>query len=137
MAVGSLLVLSFMSYTNALRGSSEVNELKNLTDHVAAKATELLALNLPQNSTVEDVIQTPTSIGNRQYWIRLRNDSVKAWVEGGFGDTPTEESDLRVFIPAGASASGHYAGGYGSAVLRCYWVENALRIELKDSREGA
>jgi hypothetical protein len=130
MAVSSLLLFSFMAYTDALRLQPEVMQLKNLMDHVAAKGTELLTLTLTTNATVEAFLQMPASIGNKQYWLRLRNDSAKAWLEGGLGDTPTDETELRVYLPKEASATGYYVGGYGAAYLRCRLNAGVPQLQL-------
>ena len=118
-AVSSLLIFSFMAYANTLRTVSEANKLKDLMDYVAAEGTELLTLTLKTNATSEDYLQMPATIGDKQYWIRFRNDSSRAWLEGGLGNTPVEESELRVYLPSEVSATGYYIGGYGAAHLEC------------------
>jgi len=135
-AVSSLLVFSFMTYADALRVSFEVRQLKNLMDHVAAKATELLTLALATNTSTETFLQMPVAIGNRQYWLQFRNDSSKAWLEGGFGNIFIEGTELRVYLPIGASATGHYMGGYGATRLECYLDAGVPQIQLTSSSEG-
>jgi hypothetical protein len=125
-----------MAYTNTLRAFSEVRKLKNLMDLLAAKTTELLTLAQTANATAETFVQMPTTIGSRQYWLQLRNDSVKAWVEGGFGDAPQEETELRVYIPKGVSASGYYVAGHGAARLLCQLDGEITHIILKGFVEG-
>jgi hypothetical protein len=132
-AVSGLLVFSFMNYTEALRFSSEVKQLKNLMDTVAAKSTELLTLTLVTNATIKVYLQMPTAIGNKQYWIQLDNDSASAWIEGGFGDTPAKATDLKIQLPKDTAASGHYIGGYGAACLMCYSDADISRIQLNSS----
>lgn len=133
LAVSSLLIFSFIAYTSVLRFSSEIKQLENLMDNVAAKSTELLTLTLATNASVEAYLQMPTLVGNRQYWLQIRNDSAKAWLEGGFGDTIMEGTDLRIYLPEEAVASGHYIGGYGAVHLKCYSEASALRILLESS----
>lgn len=132
-AVSSILVFSFMDYAGAIRFSAETRRLKNLMDCVAAKATELLTLTATTNATAETFIQTPASIGNAQYWLRLRNDSSKAWLEGGLGNLPTEEAELRVYLPSKASTSGYYIGGYGAIRLVCLLSSNIPHLQLSSS----
>lgn len=117
-AVSSLLIFSFMAYADILRASSETRQLKNLMDYVVAKSTELLTLTLAANATSEAFLQIPASIGDRQYWLRLRNDSTIAWLEGGLGDSPVEGIGLRVYLPKEISATGYYIGGYGAIHLK-------------------
>lgn len=135
-AVSSLLVFSFMAYADALRVSSEVKQLKNLMNYVAAKNTELLTLALTTNATTETHLQMPVVIGNKQYWLQLRNDSKKAWLEGGLGNMPIEETELRIYLPKEASATGYYIGGYGAACLKCYVNADVLQIQLTSSSES-
>jgi len=135
-AVSSLLVFSFMAYADALRVSSEVKQLKNLMNYVATKGTELLTLTLTTNATAEAFLQMPASVGNKQYWLQLRNDSSRAWLEGGFGNLPMEETELRVYLPKEASATGCYIGGYGAASLKCFLDAGVPQILLASSGEG-
>jgi len=135
-AVSSLLVFSFMAYADTLRVFSETKQLKNLIDYVAAKSTELLALTLATNATAETFFQMPATIGNKQYWLLLRNDSAKTWLEGGLGDIIMEGTELRVYLPREASATGYYIGGYGVAHLKCYVSAEVPQIQLASSAEG-
>ncbi|MBS7647707.1 MAG: hypothetical protein QXL91_00685 [Candidatus Bathyarchaeia archaeon] len=129
-AVSSILLASFMDYANAIRFSSEVWKLRDLMDHVAAEATELLTMALTTNVSAETYIQAPAALGRQQYWLALRNDSVRAWLEGGFGDTPTEGGVLRVFLSCKAEASGCYVSGYGAIHLTCFTGAAAPRIVI-------
>jgi len=131
--VSSLLVFSFMNYTEALRASSEVKQLKSLIDYVAAKSTELLTLTSVTNATIEIYLQMPTAIGNKQYWIQLDNNSASAWIEGGFGNTLVKGTDLKIQLPKEAAATGYYIGGYGAACLMCYSDVGVVRIQLNSS----
>jgi hypothetical protein len=136
MAVISLLIFSFMAYAEALRVSSETRQLKNLMDHVSAKSTELLTLTLATNATSEAFLPMPVSIGNKQYWLRLCNDSEKTWLEAGLGNMPIEGIELRVYLPKEASATGHYIGGYGAVHLKCYSNASVPQILFINSGDG-
>ncbi|MEM3699466.1 MAG: hypothetical protein QXL57_01155 [Candidatus Bathyarchaeia archaeon] len=135
-AVSSLLLFSFMTYANALRFSSEVRQLKNLMDYVAAETTELITFTLKTNATAQSFLQMPTTIGDKQYWLQLRNDSIKAWLEAGFGSSLTQGTELRVYFPKKVLAMGYYVGGYGAAKLECYPDGGVLRIQLSSVTEG-
>jgi len=135
-AISSMLIFSFMAYADTLRAPLEVKQLKNLMDYMAAKGTELLTLTSATNATTETFLQMPTRIGDRQYWLRLRNDSAKTWLEGGFGSTPTEGNELRVFLPKEVLAAGYYKGGYGAAHLKCHISDGLPQIILSSSNEG-
>jgi hypothetical protein len=122
-----------MAYTNALRVSSEVKQLRNLMTYMAAKSTDLLTLSSTTNATTKATLQMPTAIGNKQYWLQLRNDSRHAWLEGGLGNAPLEETQLRIYLPEEASATGYYIGGYGTASLECQMSAGTFLIQLTSS----
>ncbi|MBS7632302.1 hypothetical protein KEJ15_01595 [Candidatus Bathyarchaeota archaeon] len=133
LAVSSLLVFSFMVYAGTARTSSEIRLLNKLLDHVAADASELLNIALTVNATIERQLQMPSAIGNQQYWLRLRNDSSSAWLEGGLGATPIEGSELKAYLPNGAFVSGSYLSGHGSAKLTCFLDDGILRVQLSSA----
>ncbi|MEM3580325.1 MAG: hypothetical protein QXH40_00430 [Candidatus Bathyarchaeia archaeon] len=130
-AVGSILLVSFMGYANAIRLSSEMGKLKDLVDLVAAKATELISLAKAANTTAEVFIQAPAAIGDRLYWLMLGNDSSMVWVEGGLGNTPIAEAGVRVYLPSTALAYGYYVSGYGAILLKCSMNQEAGIIEVQ------
>jgi hypothetical protein len=136
MAVSSLLIFSFMAYANALRASSERTQLKSLMNSVAAKCTELLTFTLTANASAEAFIQMPARIGEKRCWLQLCNDSTKAWLAGGLGDTPLEKADLQVALPKEVNASGYFIGGCGSAHLKCYLNNCVPQLELSCSSDG-
>jgi hypothetical protein len=103
---------------------------------LAAKATELLTLAQTTNATAEIFIQLPSTIGNKQYWLQLGNDSAKAWVDGGFGKTPQYETELRVYMLNGFLASGCYLAGYGTARLKCHFENGVACVILSDFTGG-
>lgn len=129
-AVSGILIASFMDYVNAIRFSSETKTLKDLMDFVAAKATELLTMASMANASAETIIQAPTAIGSKQYWLAFRNDLTGAWLEGGFGNAPTENVGLRVYLPCKAEASGFYVSGYGAVRLTCSMGADAPMISI-------
>jgi len=138
-AVSGILLVSFMEYANAIRFSSEMGKLKDLADLVAAKATELINLAKMANTAAEAFIQAPTVIGDRQYWLMLRNDSSRVWIEGGLGNTPKEEgAGIRVYLPSTASAGGCYVSGYGAILLKCSINQHAgiPEVQLSSSSQN-
>lgn len=135
-AVSSLLIFSFMAYANALRVSSEAVQLKNLMNNVAAKCTELSTITLTTGAMTEVYIEMPTTIGDKQYWLQLRNDSAKTWLDGGLGNIPMNEADMQIYLPKEANASGYYIASYGSVCLKCHLDNGVLQIQLASSSEG-
>ncbi|MCS7124908.1 MAG: hypothetical protein NZ932_05805 [Candidatus Bathyarchaeota archaeon] len=129
-AVSSILLVSFMEYANAIRFSFETRKLKELMDHVAAEAIELVTMALTANASTETIIQAPPAMGEKQYWLTLKNDSARAWLEGGFGNLPTENTALRVYLACKAEATGYYISGYGAIRLTCSASADAPRIIL-------
>jgi len=131
--VSILLVCSFSLYASTVRSLPEIGQLKNILDHVAAKGNELLTLVTATNSTVHTLIQLPSTIGHQEYWIRVRNDTSNAWIEGALGQISENRTTYRVFLPRKASTSGYYMGGYGSAMLECYMNGSILQLNLNSA----
>jgi Na+-translocating ferredoxin:NAD+ oxidoreductase RnfG subunit len=129
-AVGTLLIATINSFTTTLKAWSENEQLKNLLSQVAAKAEELLATVAATNASAQIFLQMPASIGYKQYWLQARNDSTSAWIEGALGPWTEHGATHRVYLPHGTSASGHYLGGYGPAVLESYRNGTVLQLKL-------
>lgn len=137
-AVSSILLAAFIDYTNAIRFSSETRMLKDLMDYVAAEATELLTMALTTNVSAETYIQAPAALGHQQYWLAFKTNSAKAWLEGGFGKTLSENGWLRVYLPCNADVSGYYVSGYGAICLTCSTGVDSPRITISGlSQKGA
>jgi hypothetical protein len=135
-AVSSILVSSYATYTTTLRTILEVEQLKNLLNHVASKGYELAALTAATNSTLEASLQLPTTIGNKQYWIRLRNEGSKAWVEGALGTIHTGNITNRVYLPKTVVAMGNYSSGYGPVLLKSYLDGTSITLSLSSWRDS-
>jgi hypothetical protein len=131
--VSTLLICSFSLYTSTVRTIPEIEQLKNILDHVAAKGNELLTLVTATNSTVRTLIQLPSTIGHREYWIKVRNDTSSVWVEGALGQIKESRTTYQVFLPRKASTSGYYVGGYGSAMLECYMNGSIPQLNLSSA----
>jgi hypothetical protein len=136
LAVSTLLTSSFVTYTNAVRFSSERKQLGDLMNQVSAKGTELITTVLTSNATIEAYIQMPEMIGNKHYWLQLGNDSVSAWLQGGFGDRPVDEPDSRVYLPKGVLARGYFTGGNGAVHLSCNFTSGVQQLLLSGSDAG-
>jgi hypothetical protein len=133
-AVGTLLIFSFNSYAATLRSVPETEQLDNLLNHVAAKATELLT-QTKTDSNARITLNLPIRIGDRDYWIRLQNDSIQSWVEGGFGEIWNDTVSHKVFFPNRPAVAGHYISGFGAAVLKCYMNGSVLQLLLTNTRD--
>jgi hypothetical protein len=131
--IGTLLIFSFSSYAATLRYLPEKEQLDNLLSHVAAKAIEIMTIT-SNDSTAKVYLDLPTSIGDRQYWIRLRNDSLQAWVEGGLGEIWNGTNVNKVFLPAGPAATGEFVGDFGVAMLTCHRSGSELQLILATGR---
>ena len=129
-AVSTILVATLNSYTTSLRATSEIEQLKNLLNHVAAKGNELLTIVATTNSSTRVFIQLPTTIGHKQYWLRARNDSSSAWLEGSLGQMTENGVTHQVFLPQRTSASGYFVGGYGPAILGSYMNGSTPQLNL-------
>jgi hypothetical protein len=129
-AVCTILIATLNAYTTSLKATPEIEQLKNLLNHVVAKGNELLTIVATTNSSAQVSIQLPATIGYKQYWIRVRNDSSSAWLEGSLGQIIENESIHRVYLPKRTSASGYYIGGYGPAILECAMNGSTPQLNL-------
>jgi len=124
-AVGTLLIFSFNSYATTLRIIPETEQLDNLLNYVAAKATELVTST--QTGTVTQFcLNLPTKIGDLPYWIRLQNDTLQSWIMGGFGTDWNMTTFHKIFLPGNSIATGHHLSIYGPAVLTS-WINSSVR----------
>lgn len=128
--VGTLLIFSFNSYASTLRSVPETEQLDNLLNYVAAKATELLT-QTTTNSTTQLYLNLPTRIGDKEYWIRPRNDTIQSWIEGGLGKIWNGTTLHKVFLPANPATAGQYISGYGPAVLKCNMNGSIINVFLR------
>ncbi len=135
LAVSSLLVLSFIAYAGTARFSSELRQLRELDDKIVAKSIELVNLCRTGNTTVQSLIEVPTMIGHKQYWLLFQNDSQSAWMDSGFGDAPAVSSDLRLYISGHVISTGSYVAGYGAVMLFCNSSGSTVQLHL-GSQEG-
>jgi hypothetical protein len=116
--VGTLLIYAFDMSTVGTKGEAEKQQLRNLAEYVATKSCELVSAATANNLSTSLRLDIPPLIGNQRYWIQLGNDSSAAWVESGYGTTPSS-SEQQVTIPSEVSASGMYISDSGSAILEC------------------
>jgi len=129
-AVSALLLYSLNSYTLTLRNTSETDQLRNILNGVAAKANEILTLVTATNSSVTVYLNLPTTIGNQQYWMRIRNDSSCAWAEGSLGQMSEGNAELRVFLSSKTSTSGYFISAHGQALLQGYLNGSTPQLNL-------
>lgn len=130
--MSTLLICTFSAFSVSVKQDIEVKQLKNLIEHVAAESCELISTTATNNSTVTIKISMPTRLNEKQYWIQLRNDSSKAWIEGGLGNTPVQTT-LTVFVPGMVAASGLYNSGYGFAQLECQLQGTTVYLNLSEA----
>jgi hypothetical protein len=115
--ISLMLTNAFEGQVGVLESTAEKKELRRLMEVVAAEGTELTSITEATGATVKVCIDAPTTIGSRQYWVRLRSDGSRAWVEGGFGEPWTGTLISEAYLPWNVSASGTYRGGYGTLSL--------------------
>lgn len=129
-AISALLVATLNAYTTTLKTTSEIEQLKNLLNQVAAKGNELLTMAAVTKSQTHAFLQLPAAIGYQQYWIRATNDSAHAWIEGSLGELTEQNAPYQIFLPQGTSVSGHFVGGYGPAVLESHMNGSTPQLRL-------
>jgi len=129
-AVASLLIATLNAYTSYLKATAETEQLKNILNQVTTKANELITVTASTNSSSRVFVQLPATIGYRQYWLRARNDSSAAWIEGALGEIVESTPPNRLFLPKGTSASGIFVGGHGAAILESYMTGSIVQFNL-------
>ncbi len=134
--VSGILISSYGAYTATLRAIPEVEQMENLLNHVAAKGYELITLTTATNSTSDAVLQLPSTIGNKHYWVRLRNESSETWVEGALGSIHEYNIANRAYLPKAVSVFGEYSSESGSAFLECYMNSSTVNLRLSSWREN-
>jgi hypothetical protein len=132
--VSTLLISSFATQISTLSVTSELSELKSVLNYVATEGNHLLALVTATNSTANLALHLPPTVGNKDYWIRLDNNSVNAWVEGGLGSSAVE-AQYRVFFFTQIYANGKVQGGFVLTVLSCFMNGTTVQLQLSLQRE--
>lgn len=131
-AVSALLLVSLNSFTFTLRNTSEIAQLKSILNGVSAKANEILTVITANNSSLTIYLDLPTTIGDQYYWMRIRNDSSNAWIEGSLGQMFEDyvNPELRVLIPSKTSTSGCFISTQGQALLQGYMNGSTPQLNL-------
>jgi hypothetical protein len=124
--VGTMIVFSCSILASNVKYQAETQQLENVEKYVATMSLNLIADSIGNNVNSTQFLELPSAIGTQQYWIRIANDSQRAWVEAGFG-TQANTSQSKMFIPAVVSASGEFVSSSGRAYLNCY-VENQTSV---------
>jgi hypothetical protein len=112
-----------------LKNQANSQQLKNIEEYVATQSLSLLSHTTENNQNTTQFLDIPSSIGNQRFWIRMANDSSSAWVESGFGTTPSSNS-VQMNIPANFDASGYFISGSGRAKLQCQFENQIATLTL-------
>jgi hypothetical protein len=124
LVVGTIIIAACSVQTLGIKNEALNQQLTNISDYVATQSLTLLSQSNENTYTTTQYIEIPSQIGNQIFWIKIANDSSRAWVESGFGTNATT-SQLRVYIPANVVASGTFISGSGRALLG-YHFENQI-----------
>jgi len=124
LVVGTIIVAACSAQTLGIKNDALNQQLTNINEYVAAQSLTLLLQSSGNNYSAKQYLEIPSHIGNQIFWIRIANDSARAWVESGFGTNATT-SQLRVYIPASVVASGTFISNSGRASLS-YSFENQI-----------
>jgi hypothetical protein len=130
--ISCILISSFSAFAINLQAGPEQLQLANLLKHVASKGCELVAFTTITNSTSEEILDLPTSIGGKPYWIRLNSPSSSAWVEGSLGTIHGNPAPARIYLPNGIVVAGDYSSGFGSAILCCHRQGSTIYLTLNN-----
>ncbi len=127
--VGTLVLCACSLSTLNIRNEAEKQQLINIAEYVSTESLALASHAKTDNLTSTIRLNIPSSIGDKRYWIQIANDSLRAWIEAGFGTT-AQTSEHRIYIPAEISASGTYISGSGTAILSCYTDNSGVHLTL-------
>ena len=127
--VGTIVISACGLSTANIKQEAEKQQLSNIAEYVATESLELISHAAAENLTSTLHLDVPQQIGNQRYWIKMANDSAKAWVEAGFGTTVLSSEQL-AYIPSEAAASGNYISGSGAAILECFSDSSGVQLNL-------
>jgi hypothetical protein len=133
--VSCILISSFSAFAVNLQAAPERLQLTTLLNHVASKGCELVAFTAVTNSTSEEILDLPPSIGSKRFWIRLSNLSSSVWIEGSLGVMHEHPGPERVYLPKGIAVAGNYSSSFGSAILRCHRQGSTIHLTLSKREE--
>jgi phosphodiesterase/alkaline phosphatase D-like protein len=127
--VGTIVISACGLSTVNVKSEAEKQQLSNIAEYVATESLELVSNAAAENLTSTLHLDVPQLIGNQRYWVRIANDSARAWVEAGFGTTPLS-SLQRTYIPSEVAASGTYTSGSGAAIIDCHADSTGVYLTL-------
>lgn len=129
--VGTIVVASCSAVMLNIKNNAESQQLSNITEYIAAQSIVLLSQSNGNNSNSTQNLELPSQIGTQAYWIRITNDSNKAWIEAGFGTTPIHNQHEST-IPASVTASGTIVSTSGRASLNCVIENQSIVLKLTE-----
>lgn len=127
--VGTIVISACGLSTANVKYEAEKQQLSNIADYVATLSIELVSRAVAENLTSTLHLDVPQLIGNQRYWIKMQNDSTKAWVEVGLGTTILSSEQV-AFIPSEVAVSGAYISGSSSALLKCHSDSSGVQLTL-------
>jgi hypothetical protein len=126
--VGTIVVCACGILTLNIKNIAEDRQLVNISEYVAVQSNELVLRAARDNMNSTVYVNVPSSIGNKQYWIQIANDTTQTWVAAGFGAVGGSSEQL-ANIPAQVDASGIYSSYTGKVILECQ--TDSLGVHLK------
>ncbi len=127
--VGSIVICACTLQTLNLKNEAAQQQLSNIAEYVATESLELTSHAEADNLTATVSLTLPSSVGDQRYWIQIKNDTARTWIEVGLGTTPMT-SQQRTYIPADIAASGTYLSGFGPATLECTSDGSSVTLSL-------
>jgi hypothetical protein len=127
--VGTIVISACGLSTVNIKNEAEKQQLSNIAEYVATESLEVVSQATAENLTSTLHLDVPQLIGKQRYWIKMENDSAKAWVKVGFGTTVVSSEQL-AYIPSEVAASGTYISGSGPAILECFSDTSGVQLTL-------
>jgi hypothetical protein len=128
-AVGALLIYTVNVSTLEIKNDAGKQQLSNLAEYVAAKAYGLVSAVTAGNLSASLRLNIPSVVCDQMYWMQLGNDTSLAWVQIGYGTTPSS-TEQQEPIRARVSAAGVYASDSGIATLECWTNSTGTYLQL-------
>ena len=127
--VGTIIISTCGWSISNVRRQAEEQQLSNIASCVTSESMELLSKAQADNFTAAAWLNLPSVVAGQTFWVQLKNDSVTAWVNVGFG-TSAEAIGHRTVIPSDVSASGTFISDSGRALLQCYVDSAGMHLTI-------
>lgn len=132
----AIILAAFAGHVTAFKNQVEDAKLQDIAVLISSQAVKAVTSADASNIYSNVTLNLPQTIGSKPYWVKLNNDTQRAWIDLGLGSTvinytaTTYNSKLRYYLPFQASAQGTFRSGYGVAFLVTSKVGGVYSIRI-------